>query len=170
MVTLFPSALCIGATFPFAVRVLARRGDDAGPASARVYAANTAGSIAGSVCAGFFLVPGLGFAGTLIACVAINLVLAAAASLLVGPWRRGLAAIAWPGPSRSRSRTRDAVGDPARDLARHVPRVGSGRLFRRGPLLDGAADEPAHLVRPAHQRSCPRPACRSRRARSSAAA
>jgi spermidine synthase len=97
MVTLFPSALCIGATFPFAVRVLARRGDDAGPASARVYAANTAGSIAGSVCAGFFLVPGLGFAGTLIACVAINLVLAAAASLLVGPWRRGLAAIAVAG-------------------------------------------------------------------------
>jgi len=97
MVTLFPAALCIGATFPFAVRVLARRGGDAGPASARVYAANTAGSIAGSVCAGFFLVPGLGFAGTLVACVAINLALAAAAALLVGPWRRGLAAVAVAG-------------------------------------------------------------------------
>jgi spermidine synthase len=97
MITLFPAALCIGATFPFAVRVLARSGDDAGPASARVYSANTAGSIAGSVAAGFVLVPELGFAGTLVACVAINLALAALGALLVPPWRRGLTAVALAG-------------------------------------------------------------------------
>jgi len=97
MVTLFPAALCIGATFPFAVRVLARGGDDAGPASARVYAANTVGSIAGSVCAGFFLVPGLGFAGALATCVAVNLGLAAAASLCLEPRRPLLAAAAVAG-------------------------------------------------------------------------
>ena len=34
---LLPAAICIGATFPFAVRLLARRARDAAPASARVY-------------------------------------------------------------------------------------------------------------------------------------
>ena len=91
--TLFPAALCIGATFPFAVRILARDRDDAGPASARVYAANTAGSIAGSVCAGFFLVPGLGFAGAMTFCVVANLSIAGLAALLLAP-RRPLLAIA----------------------------------------------------------------------------
>ena len=82
MLTLFPAALCIGATFPFAVRVFARRSEDAGPASARVYAASTLGSIVGAVGAGFALVPGLGFAGAVAACAAVNLALAAAAALL----------------------------------------------------------------------------------------
>jgi spermidine synthase len=90
MLTLFPAALCIGATFPFAVRVLARREEDAGPASARVYAANTLGSVVGAVGAGFFLVPALGYAGTLSACAATNLVLAGAAALLLAPRRPAL--------------------------------------------------------------------------------
>ncbi len=97
MVTLFPAALCVGATFPFAVRVLARGRDDAGPASARVYSANTVGSIAGSVCAGFFLVPGLGFEGTLTVCVAVNLLLAGLAALLLEPRRPWLVAAAVAG-------------------------------------------------------------------------
>src|SRR5207245_4501747 len=97
MVTLFPPALCIGATFPFAVRVLALGSDTAGPASARVYAANTVGSIAGSVCAGFFLIPGLGFAGAMSAAAAVNLGLAAAAALVFEPRRRIVAARAAAG-------------------------------------------------------------------------
>ena len=103
MATLFPAALCIGATFPFAVRVLARERDDAGPASARVYAWNTVGSIAGSVCAGFFLVPGLGFEGTLALAVAINLALALALARCCS--RRGVRCsppLRSPAPSRSR--------------------------------------------------------------------
>ena len=97
MVTLFPAALCIGATFPFAVRMLARERDDAGPASARVYSANTVGAIAGAVCAGFLLVPGLGFEGTLAAGVAINLALALGAALLFSPRRPLLAGAAVAG-------------------------------------------------------------------------
>lgn len=97
MSTLFPAALCIGATFPFAIRVLARDEEDAGPASARVYAANTLGAIVGSVGAGFFLIPGLRFAGTLTAAVAANLGLAAAAALLLEPRRRALFAAACAG-------------------------------------------------------------------------
>src|SRR4030095_2049427 len=96
-VTLFPPALCIGATFPLAVRVLARGSDTAGPASARVYSANTLGSIVGSVCAGFFLVPGLGFRGTRPAGVATNLGLAAAEALIFAPRRRIVPALAAAG-------------------------------------------------------------------------
>lgn len=82
--TLFPAATLIGATFPFAVRILARDEADAGSASARVYAFNTLGSVVGSIGAGFFLIPALSYAGTLIACVAFNLILAlVTASLLV---------------------------------------------------------------------------------------
>ena len=97
MAILFPAAICIGATFPFAVRVLARSSDDAGPASARTYTFNTVGSILGSVCAGFFLIPGLGFEGTLIACVAVNLLLAAAAAGLFEPRRPVLLGLAAAG-------------------------------------------------------------------------
>jgi hypothetical protein len=65
MAILVPPALAIGTTFPFAVRVLARGPEDASPASARVYAWNTAGAITGSIAAGFFVLPALGYAGTL---------------------------------------------------------------------------------------------------------
>lgn len=74
--TLFPAATLIGATFPFAVRILARDELDAGRASAVVYAVNTLGSVVGSIAAGFFVIPALGYAGTLTGCVAVNLLLA----------------------------------------------------------------------------------------------
>ena len=92
---LLPSALCIGATFPLAVRTLARDPGDAARASARVYAWNTAGAIAGAVTAGFVLLPELGFAGAVSAGVAANLVLAAVAALLAGTrrWLPALAAV-----------------------------------------------------------------------------
>ena len=81
--TLFPAAMLIGATFPFAVRILARDENEAGSASAKVYAVNTIGSVVGSVAAGFFIIPALGYAGTLIACVALNLILAIGAAITV---------------------------------------------------------------------------------------
>jgi spermidine synthase len=82
MLTLFPSALVIGATFPLAVRVFAGSGASPGAASARVYAFNTLGCIVGSIAAGFLLIPLLGFQGTLAACVGVNLVLAGVSALL----------------------------------------------------------------------------------------
>ncbi|MFT7486090.1 MAG: spermidine synthase [Candidatus Paceibacteria bacterium] len=73
---LLPSAICIGATFPFALRILARKSDDAGRASARVYSWNTVGAIVGAVLAGFFLIPGLGFERSAQFAIGTNLVLA----------------------------------------------------------------------------------------------
>jgi len=79
---LLPAALCIGATFPFALRVLAEHSRDAGPASARVYSWNTVGAIVGAVLAGFLLIPGLGFPDAARIAIGTNLALAFATALL----------------------------------------------------------------------------------------
>ena len=84
---LLPGAVFMGAAFPFAVRILAGSAAAAGPASARVFAWSTCGSIAGAVGTGFVLLPSLRFAGTAAAAVAASLILAAAAALLSRPRR-----------------------------------------------------------------------------------
>jgi len=91
---LLPITLCIGATFPFAVRLLARSPGQAARATARVYAWNTVGAIAGALGAGFVLLPSLGFAGTVKLGVATNLVLAAVTALSVRPRRSPLTGVA----------------------------------------------------------------------------
>ena len=58
---LLPSTLFIGATFPFALRILARTEREAGPVSGRLYSWNTVGAILGAWLAGFVIVPGLGY-------------------------------------------------------------------------------------------------------------
>ena len=83
VLVILPSALCIGATFPFAVRIHTPSAAAAGQATARIYAWNTAGAIAGSVLAGFYLLPALGFTGSVHLAVAINLALALAALALI---------------------------------------------------------------------------------------
>jgi spermidine synthase len=82
---LLPSTLCIGASFPFAVRALADRADVAAAASARVYGWNTLGAIVGSLAAGFVVIPALGFEHTLVATALVNVFAAALAALAVRP-------------------------------------------------------------------------------------
>jgi spermidine synthase len=94
---LLPASLCIGATFPFAVRIYTAHAADAATGSARVYAWNTLGAIVGAVGAGFALLPGLGFAGTVRVAVATNLTLALASSALARPRRLRLAIAAAAG-------------------------------------------------------------------------
>ncbi len=89
-IVLFPATLFLGATFPFALRLLARDESDAARASARVYAWNTLGAIAGAVLAGFLVIPALGYAGTVRLAVWTNLVLACIAALLWSSQRRAL--------------------------------------------------------------------------------
>lgn len=81
---LLPSTICIGATFPLAVKVLARNAEDAGRSSARVSAWNTIGAITGALLAGLFLLPEWEFEGTVTVAIAVNLVIAGAACLLYG--------------------------------------------------------------------------------------
>lgn len=73
---LLPATIFIGATFPLAVRVLARDELEASPVTARVYAWNTLGAIGGAILAGFVLIPALGFEGSIKAAVMINVSLA----------------------------------------------------------------------------------------------
>ena len=86
---LLPATIFIGATFPLAVRILAISEHEAPAATARIYAWNTVGAIVGATLAGFFLIPSLGFEGSIKLAVATNLVLAAATLALVA--RAGLA-------------------------------------------------------------------------------
>ena len=74
--TLLPATLFIGATFPLAVRILSRSAQDAAPASAKVYAWNTLGAIAGSIIAGFILIPLLRYEGAIKLAVVTNCLLA----------------------------------------------------------------------------------------------
>jgi spermidine synthase len=73
---MLPATLFIGATFPLAVRVLARDEREAGAVSARIYAWNTVGGIAGAILAGFWLLPALGFAGSIKLAICSNGLLA----------------------------------------------------------------------------------------------
>jgi spermidine synthase len=72
-IVILPSTLFIGISFPLAVRILADNAEDASPSTAKVYAWNTAGAIVGSVLAGFFLIPSLGFEGAIRLAVGVNL-------------------------------------------------------------------------------------------------
>jgi spermidine synthase len=91
---LFPAALCIGAVFPFAVRLLARHESHAASAAARVYAWNTLGAISGALASGFLLLPALQFAGSMRLAGFVNLALAATAAVLARPRMRGVIAVA----------------------------------------------------------------------------
>ena len=67
LLALLPSAFCFGVAFPAGVRLLAQRPEDAGAASARAYAWNTAGAIAGALSCAYVTLPALAFGGTLAA-------------------------------------------------------------------------------------------------------
>jgi spermidine synthase len=92
-VVLLPATIFIGATFPLAVRVLARNETEASHATARVYAWNTAGAIVGAVLAGFVLIPALGFERSIVAAVVINAALALWAATFVAERRAALVAV-----------------------------------------------------------------------------
>ena len=85
--TLLPGALFIGATFPFAVRILTARAEETGQASAKVYAWNTFGAIVGAVGTGFFLLPALEIDGTAQAAIATSALLAVISASVHRPLR-----------------------------------------------------------------------------------
>lgn len=85
---LLPLTFAVGLTYPLAVRVLANGAADAARASARVYAWNTTGAIAGALLGGFLLIPALRYEGTLALVVSASFLLALAGMLAAGiRWR-----------------------------------------------------------------------------------
>ena len=89
--SLLPPTLLIGATFPCAVAVATRGVPRAGTDVGYVYAVNTLGAIAGTILAGFVLIPAIGVHASIKLGIACNLLLAA--SLLATPPRTSLV---WP--------------------------------------------------------------------------
>ena len=83
ILVMLPSTIFIGATFPLAVRILSRHESDAGSSTASIYAWNTVGAIAGAILAGFYLIPELGFEGTIKGAVIVNMILALLATLFL---------------------------------------------------------------------------------------
>ena len=73
---MLPATIFIGATLPLSVRVLARDEREATVSTARIYAWNTVGAIIGAILAGFVLIPGLGFEGSIRIAVGVNFALA----------------------------------------------------------------------------------------------
>ncbi|HTQ35747.1 MAG TPA: fused MFS/spermidine synthase [Steroidobacteraceae bacterium] len=80
---LFPLAIAIGLTYPLAVRVLTPSADAAARCSARVYAWNTVGAIAGTLAAGLFILPALRYEGAVRLAVTASAVLAVLCCLLL---------------------------------------------------------------------------------------
>ena len=91
---MLPATIFIGATLPLSVRVLARGESEAAASAARVYAWNTVGAIAGAILAGFALIPGLGFEGSIRVAVGVNFFLAFWAAACVARPRPAPVAIA----------------------------------------------------------------------------
>lgn len=83
MLLLMPTTLAIGATYPFAVRVLAGDAAHAASAAASVYAWNTVGCVFGALLAGLAILPQMRFEGTVQFAVVGNLLLALLAALAV---------------------------------------------------------------------------------------
>ena len=75
-------ALWMGATLPVLMRAVAPSSGRVGRAGGGLYAANTAGAIAGALLASFLLIPELGVRGAALAAAGLNLVVALAAWLL----------------------------------------------------------------------------------------
>jgi spermidine synthase len=82
-IVMLPSAVLIGATFPLAVRILAKNVAGAGPAAAKIFAWNTAGAGAGAFLAGFVLLPSLGFEGSIKLAAIANCALALWAAAVI---------------------------------------------------------------------------------------
>jgi spermidine synthase len=89
-----PPCLLLGAIFPLATRLL--QSEEGGPAAGRAYALNTVGTIAGSLLAGFLLLPRFGVQGSVLTACAF----ATAA---------GIAVLALPGAPRPTPRALGAA-------------------------------------------------------------
>jgi predicted membrane-bound spermidine synthase len=77
-VVIVPPALLLGAAFPLVMRSCVREGKSAARTVGRLYAMNTLGCIAGSLAAGFLLIPFLGSAASMIVLALINATVALA--------------------------------------------------------------------------------------------
>lgn len=88
---LLPPTIAMGATLPVVARGLVERDESLGRWSAILYTANTLGAVLGAYLCGFWLIPGLGLARTVVSAGLVNLGVAAAVLAVAGSLRVALA-------------------------------------------------------------------------------
>ncbi len=81
---LLPPTVAMGATLPVVARGVVGSDGTLGRWSAILYAANTLGAVSGAYLCGFWLIPALGLAGSVILAGAVNLLIAAGVFALAG--------------------------------------------------------------------------------------
>ena len=107
-------ALWMGATLPVLMRAVAPATGRVGRAGGGLYAANTAGAIAGALLASFLLIPALGVRGSALAAAGLNLLVALTAWLL----DRGRVPMAADADGQAASPLAPAGGEPVSTSAR----------------------------------------------------
>ena len=83
IIALLPTATCIGATFPLAIRIYAKDESEAASGSARVYFWNVLGGIAGALATGVFVLPVLQYHGAAALAITMNILIAIAAMFIL---------------------------------------------------------------------------------------
>ncbi|SIO70619.1 spermidine synthase [Burkholderia sp. GAS332] len=137
-------AVLMGGTLPVLMRALCPAAAHMGRAGARLYAANTAGAIAGTLAASFVLIPWLGVLGSACAAAALNAGAALVAALLGGTRQALVPAAELPSaaiaPRQSTAHTAHDVSSPSAavrtahdapspaDTAQHAARPSKARL------------------------------------------
>lgn len=113
MVILLP-ATCMGATLPMLVRYLAGGKRGLGRSTGLLYGINTCGAVAGTLLAGFVLIPQLGLKSTTWATAAVNVAIGIVALLLLRGERIEATepVQAAPSPRRSSRKTRQPAKQP----------------------------------------------------------
>ena len=99
VLAMFLPTLFMGATFPCVVQIASRELSKVGHDVGKVYAVNTIGAIAGTILAGFLLIPTWGLQSTLKLAIFLNLGLALGlfSTCRGGTWRRGAAVVPFLG-------------------------------------------------------------------------
>ncbi len=121
VLVLFLPTFLMGGTLPILVRAVTEDSKDLGKRLARLYWVNTAGAVAGTIAAGFVLLPTVGLQATFEIAVGLNL-LAAALALLFSRNQAGESASdpeplpAVPSGSSARREKRDSKATPAFEM------------------------------------------------------
>ncbi|MFM0503405.1 fused MFS/spermidine synthase [Paraburkholderia caffeinilytica] len=126
-------AVLMGGTLPVLMRALSPAAAQMGRSGARLYAANTAGAIAGTLAAGFVLIPWLGVQGSAFAAAALNAGAALVAALLD---RTQQAFVPIVGASSSAIASGQSAANIAQDAS---SRAAAGRAAHATPSLAAAS-------------------------------
>ena len=144
LLLLMVPTFAMGATLPLLVEDLTRRGGAYGTRVAVLYGINTMGAVAGTMAAGFWLLPGFGNRSTLIVAAALDLLVAGI--LLAGPGRRDASSPATDGAPPAPAST----GGPHPTSPGRKPSRGS-RPRRPGPPGPARPPSPEPQLTPLHR-------------------